>query len=154
MSWFVADPLLIHIFVNSRENSHQLWASIVHLNTRLNTSFKHITSVIGLKFPRSCIEGIRLVSECAYWTQIHDIGRELGRCKLFNISADLGIFPSSCGTESIISCYQLSKANASGAMDASIHDSLDKWSYFFILDSSLVLHKPSLSITVNLRDIL
>jgi len=71
-----------------------------------------------------------------------------------DVGTDFIDLSSSDLTETELSSNLLSESNTSGAVDASCHRSLDKWSNFLVLNSSLILHHSSFSISVDSRNVL
>lgn len=113
-----------------------------------------IDSVGGLELPWSGLEGVWQVVESTDWAEINDVSRQLIGDHLGNIGGDLIDLTSTNLTEGELTSNLLGESDASCAVDASGHGSLDEWTDVLVLDSSLIFSHSALLISINLGDIL
>ena len=123
----------------------------------VNVSTKAVHSINGisrLKFPRSSLERVGQIVESTDWAQVNDVSRQFVSHHTFNISRDLIDLASSDLTKSKLTSDLFGESDASSAVDAPGHASLDEWSDVLILDGPLVFSEATLLVSINSRDVL
>jgi hypothetical protein len=101
-----------------------------------------IDSVL-FSFPRPRGEGIGLGGERADRAEIDHIALQLGGHRAFEIGGDLHVLAAADGAELRHAGSLRHEADATRAMDATVHDGLDQDPDILVLDRALVLVEPA-----------
>lgn len=67
----------------------------------------------------------------------------------FNVSRNFVLFATHDLAEGKFTSNKLSEADAACAMNAPGHGSFDQWTELLVFDSTLVLHKATLSVAIH-----
>jgi hypothetical protein len=135
-SSLVVDPLLVHVVIKSGENTHDLEATGVHTDVGTET-VQNVDRFGMLQLPGTSSESIGLRGEGTNGAEIDNVTRQLGVQVLLEVGSNLDIVTTSGGAHLRGTGNIVGESNTSGAVDTSVHGSLDQGTNVLILDSSL-----------------
>ncbi len=134
----VRDPLLIDGLVQAGKHAEHVRTTGINADVGANC----IHDVDGLgaaELPRTSLESVRLRGEGADGTEVDDVARHLRVKHLGGVGADLHVVATAGGTKSGDTGYLGREADATSAVNAASHDSLDNGTEVLIFYSALNL---------------
>jgi hypothetical protein len=135
-SGLVINPLLIHVVIKSRQNSHDLETAGVDTDVGTKT-IENVDRLGVLQLPRTSSESVGLRRESTNGAEVDNVTRHLGVQVLLEVGANLNIVATASGTHLRSSGNIVGETNTSGAVDTSVHRSLDQRANVLVLDGSL-----------------
>jgi hypothetical protein len=132
----VVDPFLVHVIVKSGENTHNLETTGVHTDIGTET-VENIDRLGVLQLPRTSSESVRLGGEGTNGAKVDNVTGQFGVQVLLEVGANLDIVTTSCGAHLRSTGNIVRESNTSGAVNTSVHRSLDQGTDVLVLDSSL-----------------
>ena len=134
----VADPLLVHVLVDAREDAHHLALADVEADVR-SDRVHDVDARDVAQLPRPHFENLRLLKQRPNRADICEIAGEFGRNRPLEVRADLAVFASVKHADLRHARNFRREADAARALDAAGHRGLDDRTHIFVVDRALVL---------------
>lgn len=94
----VANPLLVHLFVEARQDAHHLSPTAIHADVGAQ-AVAHVNGLGALQLPAASCEGIGLGGQGANGAQVDDVSAQLAGQQLVDIGTNLGITATASHTK-------------------------------------------------------
>ena len=134
---FVADPLLVHVLIQTWQHAEHFARPGVDPDVRTHR-IVHVDALGLCQFPRPRVEGIGFARQRTDWAQVNDIAGHFGSHRLLQ-RRDFHIARTANRADQGNACNLIRKANAAGAVDAAGHDRLDQRTHILVWHRPLVL---------------
>ena len=134
----VADPLLVHVVADARKDAHDLALADIEANVRAHR-VHDVDARDAAKLPRPALERLRLLQQCADRADVGKVAGHLRRHRPFQVGGDLAVFAAVQHAQRGNAGHFLGEADATRALDAAGHRSLDDRAHIFVVDGALVL---------------
>ena len=138
MTRLVADPLLVHVLVDARQDAHHLALADVDADVRADR-VHHVDAGHAAQLPRAHLEDLRLLQQRADRAYVGEVAGELAADRLLEIGGDLAVLAAVEHADLVDARDFAAEANAAGALDAAGHRGLDDRTHIFVVDRALVL---------------
>ena len=153
MSRLVADPLLVHVLVDARQDAHHLALADVEANVRTD-GVHHVDARHAPKLPRPLFEQLRLLEQRSDRADVGQVTGELTVDGALEVGRDLAVFAAVEHADLIDARDFFRKANAARALDATGHRGLDDRAHVLVVDRPLVLLEARAAAAIGHRLVL
>src|SRR5262245_20945935 len=120
----VVDPLLIHVFVDAREDAHDLALADVKADVRPDR-VHDVDTRDPAKLPRALLEQLRFLQQSADRADVGKVAGKLTRHRLLEVGRDLAVLAAIEHADLVHARDFTAEADAARALDAAVHRRLD-----------------------------